>query len=512
MERRRIRGRKSEEGIALLISIFVLLLISVVAISLVVSSGTESALAGNYRSATGVYDAAMAGLEEVRARLRPNSPISFKNTDPLFLPAGTPLDPCSPVYVINPLGGETVAPWDPASTYPDTEFNQEFTGICPAGSLPPNPSPRAFSIWNTNPLNGLPFPGPSYKWVRINGVTEQSLKLDVVPYDGTWNDATPIYYDGTLNNNSSGSQVLEVTALAVLPNGSQKLVQYLVSSVPISLPPFPAAMTLAGSGQGNTVGYSAPASNAGFSIKGNDQDCNGGTLPGAFPAIGVFDSMDVGTVVDGGDVNGVHFTGIPTPPSSIRLSYTGTVTGTPPDVERVDSSFTASSMSTPSELDAAVQSIIQNADATVPSTGQTSFLTNLVSSGAMSSSSPLTVVVNGDLDLTGWHNTGYGLLLVTGTLTYDPDASWNGIVMVVGQGTVIGWRGGSGIFNGTMLVARTRDTSGNLISGSYLSYSYVDFNHGGSMGGQGIRYSSCWIQRSQPSAGYRVLSFHEISQ
>jgi len=130
----------------------------------------------------------------------------------------------------------------------------------------------------------------------------------------------------------------------------------------------------------------------------------------------------------------------------------------------------------------------------------------------MSSSSPLTVVVNGDLDLTGWHNTGYGLLLVTGTLTYDPDASWNGIVMVVGQGTVIGWRGGSGIFNGTMLVARTRDTSGNLISGSYLSYSYVDFNHGGSMGGQGIRYSSCWIQRSQPSAGYRVLSFHEISQ
>src|SRR5438552_16062086 len=105
IKQRRIRTRKSEEGIALLISIFVLLLISVVAISLVVSSGTESALAGNYRSATGVYDAAMAGLEEVRARLRPNSPISFKNTDPGFLPAGgAPLVPSSPVYVINPLG------------------------------------------------------------------------------------------------------------------------------------------------------------------------------------------------------------------------------------------------------------------------------------------------------------------------------------------------------------------------------------------------------------------------
>jgi hypothetical protein len=90
--------------------------------------------------------------------------------------------------------------------------------------------------------------------------------------------------------------------------------------------------------------------------------------------------------------------------------------------------------------------------------------------------------------------------------------------MVVGQGTVIGWRGGGATngFNGAMLVARTRDTSGVLIPGSYLSYSYVDFNHNSignqqSMGGQGIRYSSCWIQKSQPIAGYKILSFHEIT-
>src|SRR5438876_6551587 len=231
----------------------------------------------------------MSGLAEVRAHLRPNSPISFKNTDPLFLPAGTPLDPCSPVYVINPLGGETVAPWDPASTYPDTEFNQEFTGICPAGSLPPNPSPRAFSIWNTNPLNGLPFPGPLYKWVRINGITEQSMKLDVVTYDGTANDATPIYYDGTFNNNSSGHQVLELTALAVLPDGSQKLVQYLVAPVPITLPPFMAALTLSGSQNGgpNPV-FQAPADNSAYAIKGNDYDCNGNPTGSAFKAIGLY--------------------------------------------------------------------------------------------------------------------------------------------------------------------------------------------------------------------------------
>src|SRR3989449_7996560 len=85
---RTIRRRRREAGIALLISIFILLLIGVVAIALIVSSGTESALAGNYRSSTGVYYAAMAGLEEGRGRLLDRDPNSFKNTVPAgFLPA-----------------------------------------------------------------------------------------------------------------------------------------------------------------------------------------------------------------------------------------------------------------------------------------------------------------------------------------------------------------------------------------------------------------------------------------
>src|SRR5712664_4293054 len=90
--RNTIRKRRREAGIALLISIFVLLLISVVAIALIVSSGTESALAGNYRSATGVYYAALGGLEEARGRLLVKDPNSFKNTASGFLPSpGTTL-------------------------------------------------------------------------------------------------------------------------------------------------------------------------------------------------------------------------------------------------------------------------------------------------------------------------------------------------------------------------------------------------------------------------------------
>src|SRR5438309_3004072 len=360
MKQQRVRNSKSEEGIALLISIFVLLLISVVAISLIVSSGTESALAGNYRSSTGVYNAAIAGLEEVRARLRPQSPISFKYTDPAFLPVGgASLLPCAPVYVINPLGGESVAPWDPASTYPDTEFNQEFAGICGL----PNPSPRAFSIWNTNPLNALTFPGPLYKWVRINGVTEQSLKLDVVTYDTRVDDTVPIYYDGTFNNNSLGRQVLELTALAVLPNGSQKLVQYLVAPLPITLPQpvFLAALTLTG-GQGNPV-FQAPANNAVYAVQGDDHDCNGNALGTPVKAIGLYGNYPGNS--SNSAVNGMKG-GIPTNVSGTnpQLNYTPSnpsLTPPLPDVEYLNA------WQTPSQLDSIAQTIIQNADVILPS-------------------------------------------------------------------------------------------------------------------------------------------------
>src|SRR3981189_3522074 len=99
----RVRKPQKEEGIALLISIFILLLISVVAIALIVASGTESSLAGNYRSATGVYYASLAGLEEARGRLFAKDPNSFKNKAPNMLPPpGTTFDIGYASYVLNP--------------------------------------------------------------------------------------------------------------------------------------------------------------------------------------------------------------------------------------------------------------------------------------------------------------------------------------------------------------------------------------------------------------------------
>ena len=164
--------RRTENGIALLISIFVLLLISIVAIALIVSSGTESALAGNYRSSTAVYYAALSGLEEARGRLLGKNPNAFKVTNPIgFLPvAGTPLNIGDAYYVINPVPGETVAPWDVATstTYPDLEFGVEFGSS--GYAQPPNASLSANSVSTVAGIQG-----PLFKWVRINAVSEQWL-------------------------------------------------------------------------------------------------------------------------------------------------------------------------------------------------------------------------------------------------------------------------------------------------------------------------------------------------
>jgi hypothetical protein len=491
---------RTEAGIALLISIFVLLLISVVAIALIVSSATESSLAGNYRSSTGVYYAALAGVEEIRARLVPKNPNAFVNTDPTFLPApGTPLTVCSVYYVLNPLGSEAVTPWVAGSTYADTEFGPEFLS---SGCSMPSSPPTANSIWKRNPLNTLAFPGPLYKWVRINAVSEQSIKVDVSPYDGTKSSTTPVYYDGTyLNDTNNGNQVIEITALAVLPNGSQKLVQYLAAPTPMNLT-FNAAVTLDGNAPQFTVGTSPN-----FWVGGADQGNVGPCSPTA-PSVAA-----VGYTA--GSLSNFEQ---PTNPSGVTAGLRNHYTPyTAPNPNILPVTLSAN-LQTVAGLNALVQSITQNADVVVNGNA-----TQTDMPAAMSATNLMTIVINGDLAFSSWHGTGYGLLLVTGKFTYDPDASWDGIILLIGKGWMHSSQGAytTTQIQGAVFLARTLDASGNPLPPSSPpiftpigSGSPSGFDFGGTPNTltNGIYYSNCWIQASIPNAGYKILSFHEISQ
>jgi hypothetical protein len=66
-------------------------------------------------------------------------------------------------------------------------------------------------------------------------------------------------------------------------------------------------------------------------------------------------------------------------------------------------------------------------------------------------------------------------------------------------------------FQGAVFLAKTVDASNNpLPPSSPLGSPF--FNFTSSSASNGVYYSSCWIQASMPTLGYKILSFHEISQ
>jgi hypothetical protein len=488
-------SREQEAGVALLLSIFVLLAISVVGIAMIVASGTESALAGNYRASTSAYYAATAGLEEARSRLLPKNPKYFDTTVPTFMPAlGTTLAATQVRYILNPNGGEVVAPlaFGTPATYPDNEYAQEFpTNPLVAANTQtiPSTSALAFALGGVTP--------PLYKWVRINAVTEKSLGRDINGDSIIDPTNTPLFYDSALTPPrlivnalppATAQQVFEITALAVLPNRTEKLLQYTVAARTFNLN-FPSALTIGA----NTVAFSG-ANSSQYQINGQDgSNLLAPPVPGCATnpltvknAIGTTNPADVAAIR----------AGIPTTPDRTG-NYTG-ATGLTPDVASVP---LANSLDTPLDAYNTLQTIENSADVFISGNATQGQMPN-----AMSATNPMTVVVDGDFSMNG-NFTGYGLLVVTGNFSYTGDTGWNGIVLVIGDGTTTynGSGGGNNSFNGAMYVATVWDTNHNILP----TFGPVQYNISGG-GGSGTYYNSCWIKAAQQPVTYQVLSFREI--
>jgi hypothetical protein len=482
-------GRKQEAGVALLLSIFVLLVISVVAISMVVASGSESSLAGNYRASTNAYYAGLAGLEEGRGRMLAKNPNFFNNTVAGFFPTqGATLAVGQVRYILNPAAGETVAPtnYSSTTTYPDNEYAVEFGANPSAGNVQTITSATSLAAGVTPPL---------YKWVRITPATEQSIGRDVDNSGLPLNYAIPLYYDTghlpkpslivSTTPPSTAQPVFQITALAVLPSGSEKLVQYMVAAKTFNLN-FPSALTLGA----NNVAFSGANSNP-YHVNGQDGSTGGALVnpAGCTPnpsnyvhAIGATNSGDVNSIVSG----------IPRPDH-----YTGSGASTP-DVAQVPLNM---NLDTPTDAYKTVQTITAAADLVISGNA-----TQADMPAAMSASNPMTVVVDGNFSMTG-NFTGYGLLVVTGNFSYTGTTGWKGIVLVVGDGTTTyqGAGGGNNEFDGAIYVATIWDASHNLLS----AFGPVSYDISGG-GGNGVYYNSCWINSAQQPSTYNVLSFREI--
>jgi hypothetical protein len=489
---------KSQKGVALLVAMISLLLISGIAVAMIVASGAESSINGNYRSSSSAYFAAIAGLEEGRGRLLPGNPntvVGVQNI-PTF---GNVMAVNQVAYIVNPntAAGETLTNVLTNPLYQDNQYDLEFGGGKLAAAAKTNPPIQSRAATNTAGI-----PGPMYKWVRINPVTEFSLKTGV-------DAASVLYYETattppTLTKVASPTayQVMEVTSFAVLPNGTEKLMQYLVTPQVFGLN-FPSALTLAGS-----VGTFAGATSKPYQVNGADGSGGAPAVPNCIPnqaakdAIGVSAASDAATVAAG-------------IPGNRTGNYTGAGASTP-DVNPVamPSVFTS-----PAALDQLVTDLKKNANVIIPnppfqqSYNNSGTTYNFGQNGpgytwpstSTMCSNPQTIYVDGSFDL--GPNTGCGLLVVTGNFMYHGNSGWNGIILVVGDGTTTfqGNGGGNGEFDGAIFVATTRNASGVQLP----NFGLVNYDISGG-GGNGVYYNSCWIKNVQQPPTYKVLSFREI--
>src|SRR5882762_829594 len=121
--------RTSERGIALIVALLMLMLISAALMGMIMMSNTETSVSANFRDEQTAFFASKAGIEEVRDRMR----VGATNSVSALMPTtALPSTVGGVLYITNPASGETVTPWLPlGSNYPDTEICKEVT--CTAG-------------------------------------------------------------------------------------------------------------------------------------------------------------------------------------------------------------------------------------------------------------------------------------------------------------------------------------------------------------------------------------------
>lgn len=507
--------RSRQSGVALVIAIVGLLLVTAVAAGMILLETSETNVDANYREQQVALMAAKAGLQEARDRILSTnaSPVTL----PCDLPNGTPTGTCgkagfaatSATYITAP--GVTPAPG--SSIFNVSTADSEFLGETGLGALP------VYGTFNSSTTYSGPAANPiPYQWVRINLKTNGSAHTNNgTPYyvNATQPAANQVMYDAGAQTecvagtpapspcatSSTLGPVYELTSFAVTRNGATAMVQDEVVALSFNLN-LNSPLTIPG-----TVGSFSGGNSNNYQIVGIDGQGGAPAVPGCTansaggPAVAVSNGGSA-TTVQQGLPRPAHYTGN-------TCSYYSGNSGC------IGNATLPDTMGTPAELEQTIQQIKQVAQSgntcvgcSSPPGGNYTFsniLTAMGGSWSNSSDNPQVIYVNGNLDISS--ATGSGILVVTGNLNYNGASGWNGIVLVVGQGTttynVNG--GGNGQFDGAVFVATTRDANGNILP----SYGTSDFNINGG-GGSGIFYNSCWINSVQQPVTYKLLSAKQI--
>ena len=535
------RARRGERGIALLMVLLIIIVVTGIALGLIAMSDTETQVNSNYKDTQLAFFAMRAGLEEVRDRMRINAPNTLNGgncvTTPC-LPTAMPGSANSLVYITNPAAGETGTPTSSSGGSNPQFFDDEFchehfyaspvggstivvdsgTGIpCPSTSAPS--ASWAVSFNSVSPGTGTAA-ALKYKWVRIslkqngtipNAVVDASQGLGVQVCFQTFNNQeipltlvpgyATAHYPSCAAAQSAGQDagpVYLITSLAVTPQGTRRIGQYEAAGYTITPPG--SALGLAGPG----VNFGPPDHSNNFMINGNDSGTGGYAGPGApmascpgpaqVPAISVEDDASV-TAIDAqiptnryGNYLG---TASPIPPAPAPPP-------TPPSVVNEGPAPGLGGLtgvwSNPGQLNQLVNNLANVADTTYSTCSMNGnayggFGSPCVPTGGLmgTDANPQITFVNGDLDMST--ASGSGVLVVTGDLIAKGVPAYDGLILVIGQGSFQASGGGSGVFRGTIFVANTNSHVSPY--GQLASVGSPAFGWNGG-GNNSILYNSCW--------------------
>lgn len=269
MKRPQVNPRLNRQnGIALVSALLILILLSAIAIGLVLSSNTETAVNANYRQERTLDFAARAGIEEVRDRMAP----ATANT--LAGPGCASASACLAATAVVPgtanngvlyvLGGSapaSVTPWTANTIYTDDELCHDGYGLVTVQGSDVHCSvlPTGAS-WYAKATSTAPWAGTAaalpYQWVRVSWKLNGSIQGYPVNQatcaaTGAAGCSTPVCYDGAeefllpagdtncgqaASRNPAGSiatPVYILTSMAVnTATGARKMVQADVASPP----------------------------------------------------------------------------------------------------------------------------------------------------------------------------------------------------------------------------------------------------------------------------------------
>ncbi len=522
----RFLPRKREQGMALVMVLLLLLLVSAIGLGLVFMANTETSINGNFRDSQLAFFAMRAGIDEARDRMRTNSPWS------VTLPTTMPGSPNSIVYITNPASSsDTVDPASATNPYFDDEFCHEtFSGValtapppgvpCTAGPPSSSIAPYIASISPNSASGATSYNSPAlkYKWVRItlkqnatfaNGnpaayvdpsqspstqICYQSMAGQQVPLTsvpgGPWASCALAQQGG-----QDASPVFVVTSLAVTPTGSRRMGQSEMASLMASGPPVALGL------DGPAAVYNPVASSNALFMNGTDNNNHYANPPGCtssgytVPAITVGDAAGVNnvtTALQGPPDRSSHYSGCTNTASPCTI-------GAPSVVDGSSTSFSGT-WSTPSQLDNMVQSLANVAD----STYTCGIGTPCSPTGALGTdSNPQITYVNGDFNY--GNASGAGILIVTGTLSFNGNAKFDGLILVIGQGAMVESGGGNGGFNGSVFLAKTRSSTPPYAELPTLGTPTISWNGGGN---SFIQYNSCWATVGKGSR-YLPISMRE---